>query len=130
VKTKVKLGAEEVEIEEFVSDEQEEGAIAHNMSGLLARRPSFMLMRNNMKAQVGGRDISQGPWAITCSPWGTDGERILTTGSYLLTNLVVLTTPPCKTMSNIHASVRLGVLSSGVVAHLLLLTSPADLATI
>ena len=71
VKTKVKLGPEEVEIEEFVSDEQEEGAVKHSISGLLARRPSFMLMSHNMKAQVSGAVSTSKPIFRACGghPW-------------------------------------------------------------
>jgi hypothetical protein len=53
VKTKVKVAGEEMEVDTFVEDENVEGAVKHSTAAL-AKRGSFLVMRDNMKARVSG----------------------------------------------------------------------------
>jgi hypothetical protein len=51
VKTKVNVAGEEMELETFVDNEHEEGAVKHSTADF-AKRGSFLVMRDNMKARV------------------------------------------------------------------------------
>ena len=66
MKTRVNVAGEELELETFVDNEEEEGAVKHSTANL-AKRGSFLVMRDNMKARVSSVPAI-GVLCIGCAP--------------------------------------------------------------